>query len=171
MWQNLVGNRKEINVKIFKEILDSVTWPEVHDKILEFLIIDNDDSAGYEQVFNELFRLTPASNNDDCTIVINKVHDSFDDRYYYSVSGLVDDVEYAIEYCPWEEWLSYYISEELLDKMSAPGVVAHCLYEMTWGGFTQEEIQKQVNEILEAGKDGDRGIPFDELKKEWSNDG
>ena len=83
----------------------------------------------------------------------------------------MDNVSYAIEYCSWEEWLGYYVSDELLAEMSACGVVVCCLYEMTWAGFTQDDVQKRIDEILEAGKDGDRGVPFDEIKKEWANDG
>ncbi len=34
--------------------------------------------------------------------------------------------------------------------MPFPEIVAHCLYEMTWGGFTQKDIKKFVDSLSNA---------------------
>ncbi len=135
-------------MKTLNDILHSVKWSGVYDEILKFAILNDGDDVKYERVFNELLTLVPADNKNDCTIVIDKVTNGKDTEYYYSVSGVengIEYIEYGIEYCPWNEWLSYYVDDKLFNKMSNKKIVALCLCEMTWAGFTQDEIRGRVN--------------------------
>ena len=42
---------------------------------------------------------------------------------------------------PWGEWMGLDISPETLENFSYAEIVAHCLYEMTWFGGSEEEVK------------------------------
>ena len=122
----------------------------------------------------------------DTTIVLTTVTDeTLYDCPYVDVSGRVADKgkgngnwaseSYAIEFKPWDEWLGMTIAEQTLKEFSEPQILAHCLYEMTFVGFNQEEIQKRFEEIfilteeIKAITNEEREgklIPWERIKKE-----
>ncbi len=75
-----------------------------------------------------------------------------DDEFggYWDVSAQdLEDLEfYAIEFRPWEDWLGMEIDPETLKTISSLDIICHCLWEMTFIGYEQDEIQKQWQEIL-----------------------
>ncbi|NLO51569.1 MAG: hypothetical protein GX103_10490, partial [Bacteroidales bacterium] len=44
-------------------------------------------------------------------------------------------------------WLGMEISQESLQHFSELEIISHCLYEMTFVGFEEEEIQKELNSL------------------------
>ena len=46
----------------------------------------------------------------------------------------------GLDLSPWDEWIALHVPQSLLDKMTAAEIVAHCVWEMTFHGFTQEKI-------------------------------
>ena len=46
----------------------------------------------------------------------------------------------GLDLSPWDEWLALRVPQLLLDNMTAGEIVAHCVWEMTFYGFTQEKI-------------------------------
>ncbi len=46
----------------------------------------------------------------------------------------------GLDLSPWDAWLALRVPQPLLDKMTAAEIVAHCVWEMTFYGFTQEKI-------------------------------
>jgi hypothetical protein len=46
----------------------------------------------------------------------------------------------GLDLSPWDEWLALRVPQSLLDKMTAAEIVAHCVWEMTFYGFTPEKI-------------------------------
>ena len=53
----------------------------------------------------------------------------------------------GLDLSPWEEWLTIRIPQSLLEKMTAAEIVAHCVWEMTFYGFTQEKINAFRTEL------------------------
>lgn len=47
----------------------------------------------------------------------------------------------------WENWLGMGLAPETLENFSELEIIAHCLYEMTFCGYEQDEIQKQIDTI------------------------
>lgn len=81
----------------------------------------------------------------------------FPEEDYLSVDGMNAAKRfYAIEYVPWNEWLGMNILQETLDSLSKNEIIAGMLYEMTWSGFTEEEVQSDWNDLVEK---------FEECKK------
>lgn len=73
----------------------------------------------------------------------------------YNVSGigyhelLGDHTCYAIEMTPWNEWLGMPVEEDTLKELTPAQIVGYSMYEMTYLGWTEEEIQDSVNEMSE----------------------
>src|SRR5437764_5585776 len=64
------------------------------------------------------------------------------DQPFWEVSCTKDgDPERCgLDLSPWAEWLALRVPQSLLYKMTAAEIVAHCVWEMTFYGFTQEKI-------------------------------
>ena len=108
----------------------------------------------YQHVFSQLQVITSLPSN--VTIDVGWVHDSYDNTHYVDVSGYytnpVDRTNkytnsLAIEYTPWNEWLGMPIDKDSLRNFSELEIIAHCLIEMTFAGFEQEDIQSEIDRI------------------------
>jgi hypothetical protein len=101
------------------------------------------------------------------------VFDEFENGWYTCVSGkngtlkkeenpeiFKDDkignqeVSYGIEFVDWEEWLGMDIDPGSISNYSETDIIAHCLWEMTFYGYTQEAIKKQSAQLKEKAERG-----------------
>jgi hypothetical protein len=48
----------------------------------------------------------------------------------------------------WQEWLGMHVYEDYLQQFSASEIAAHCLWEMTYFGFSPEQIHRRITESL-----------------------
>ena len=64
------------------------------------------------------------------------------DKSFWDVSCIKegDPDRCGLDLSPWEAWLALGVPQSLLDKMTAAEIVAHCVWEITFYGFTQEKI-------------------------------
>jgi hypothetical protein len=94
-------------------------------------------------VLGELRRLTPDPSGADYQLHIELLPATdIDDEPYWDVCCRkeANPERYGLDLSPWEEWLAIRVPQWLLDKMTAAEIVAHCVWEMTFYGFTQEKI-------------------------------
>lgn len=59
------------------------------------------------------------------------------------------EVAHSLEFTPWEEWLGMEIDAATLAAVAEVAIIAHCLREMTSGGFDQGRIRQRVRQIRE----------------------
>lgn len=158
----------------FKDLIDKYKWDDVYSTFMQLYPDQEKNIEGYKRVFEELRTLKPVETK--MCIVIEDVFDEYDKEYYAHVSGkdgtlnkesdperFKDDevgnqeVLYAIEFTDWAKWLAMEIEQESLSKYSELDIIGHCLWEMTFYGFTQEKMKKQLaqleKEAEEAKKD------------------
>jgi hypothetical protein len=148
----------------FKELIDKYDWDEVRSAFLQLYPDQEENIEGYKQVFSELRTIKPVETK--MRIVIEDVFDEYDKGYHVHVSGkdgtlnkesnpehFKDDelgnqeVSYGIEFTDWGEWLAMEIDHESLARYSELDIIAHCLWEMTFYGFTREKIKKQLTQL------------------------
>lgn len=150
----------------FGELLKEHSRDDVAHAILRVYPDQDKNIEGYKHVFDSLKLLTPTQT--DMRIVIENIWDPSTKEYYPDVSGkngtLVgehtpkgeDDANsdqeqsFGIEFQEWSEWLDMELDANTLENFSEEEIIAHCLWEMTFFGYTQEEIQKTLDEIKEA---------------------
>jgi len=135
----------------FKTLINTNSWLSVKAILLKLYPDEEKSLAGYKEVFNKLLVMKPAEDEEINIEVVYRI-DEFDGDEYVDVSGKYknpknEEEEFlqAIEYPPWKQWLGMDICEESLYNFSQMEIIAHCLYEMTFAGFEEEEIQKQLD--------------------------
>ena len=164
----------------FAELIKSNAWLSVK-MVLTKLHPDQEEFMDdYQRVFNQLQVLSPLPSS--VTIDVELVHDTYDNTHYVDVSGYYTNPadrtdEYtnslAIEYTPWNEWLGMLIDKNSFKNFSELEIIAHCLNEMTYAGFEQEDIQSEMDRIKGIKEEYDnltteekkkRTISFEDLK-------
>jgi hypothetical protein len=126
----------------------------------------------YENVFNLLKILKPKSSS--IYIIIDNVIDEFDNEIYVSVSGydslkvtpsedLITE-SLALEFTPWAEWLGMSIDQKYINSFSSLEIICHCLHEMTFMGFSPEEIDNEW-QIIKMAEDEIKHMTKEEIEK------
>jgi len=75
-----------------------------------------------------------------------------EDKPYWSVSGIMPDntTYYSLDFTSWDEWANAHLFIEPASVyISKEEVLAYVLWEMTFNGFTNEEVQKRWEELCE----------------------
>lgn len=162
----------------FSEIIQRNSWLSVELVFLQLYPKENKNISGYETVFNNLKTLVPAET--DFSIAVSNEKDDFDNEEYVHVSGYKNHPEdnpddqsnsYALEFTNWSEWLGMDLDEKSLKDFTELELISHCLYEMTFFGFDQETIQKEMEE-MEKEADEIKNMTEDEKKtklKSWDD--
>lgn len=65
-------------------------------------------------------------------------------RVVFDVSGINGDMCYSLVATEWSEWLGMPVRQDTLDALTVEQIVGCCIYEMTYFGWTEEEINKRI---------------------------
>lgn len=140
----------------FNQLIQNATWQSISSKFLEIYPDAEEDLAGYKSVFEKLTIMTP----EECDISIVITHEKDKLQEYFDVSGLhnnpkneEESYSQGIELMPWRQWLGMQIGENILSEYSEKEIVVHCLYEMTFVGFSEDKIQKVMARSLKDSKE------------------
>ncbi len=75
---------------------------------------------------------------------------------------------YSLSLSPWEEWLAVEVPDTLRARMPAAEIAAHCIWDMTFHGWTQEQIAAEKTELDRRISEIDEGkvemLPWEEVK-------
>lgn len=163
----MIKNKKE--QALFGDIVRACSFKSVKESLLRLYPGQKKNINGYKDVFETLRLMRPGYNKEGMIIDIRKVGRG--KNAYFDVSGicLEEDIQqsYALEYTPWSKWLGYEVSQNILKKMPKDEIVAHCLWEMTFAGFTQSKIRREINALKKQVRDIKEGkvntIPLEEV--------
>jgi len=153
----------------FVELMYKYKWDEICSVLISLYPNDQKNISGFKMVFEQLQTLMPAETN--MRIILKEVFDEFENERYTCVSGVdgtlkkeenpeifKDDkignqeVSYGIEFTNWEEWLGMDIDPESTSNYHETDIIAHCLWEMSFYGYTQKVIKKTID-MINRGKD------------------
>ncbi len=73
-----------------------------------------------------------------------------------------EPVSYAIEFTDWAEWLGMEVDPTTLASYEELEILSHCLWEMTFMGYTPEAIQQAREQLDQARKSVDR-LSYEEI--------
>jgi len=138
----------------FTDLIKTNAWLSIEMVLLQLYPDEKKNITAYEKVFNALQLMEPV--DCDISIIVSNEQDAFDGLEYVNVSGrennpkedpdkLTDSL--AIEFTPWNEWLGMDIDENTLQDFTELEIIAHCLYEMTFMGFEEAEIQAEMDRL------------------------
>lgn len=143
----------EIETVTLYDLIREVDFDEVFSRVC-FYYPSQNYREGYENAFNELLDKKQKKHCiGDLFIEVNIVED--DDEDYLDVCGLniQNGNRYSIELCEWSDWVTMFITKETLDRLSKEDIVAGCLYEMTFFGFSEKSVMEQLNKMENAFKE------------------
>ena len=113
----------------------------------------------YRDAVSSMRDLTPAQ-TDICCVLVKGTN-----GFPVEVCGkrLGDDQRWALSHTSWEEWLSMPILvEPEAGILSDLETAAHIIYEMTWGGWSEDDVTEKreylsdlMDEVHEAVESGD----------------
>lgn len=138
-----------MNKITFGELLADLEDEAIAKRVIE--LYPDQDIEGYREVLKKLRTLKPTSS--DCKLAVQKVFDDDSKEWYVGVSGLKGRTYYAIEYSPWSEWLAMPVMAKTLKAFKPLDIAAYALWEMTWSGFEEKEIQKKLDILVDAAND------------------
>ena len=101
-------------------------------------------------VLRQLRKLQPDSIGSDYELHIEltpPIHPEDQPFWDVSCAKRGDPERYGLDLERWEKWLGLRVPESLLEKMTPAETVAHCVWEMTFYGFTQEKISELRAEL------------------------
>jgi hypothetical protein len=150
----------------FKDLIDKYAWDDAQAALLRLYPDEEKSIEGYQQVYEALRSLSPAETK--MRICIESVTSDLDGETYVDVSGKdgrtrreaspeVDwddeqgnkEESFGIEFSDWAEWLGMEIDAETAPRYSELEIIGHCLWEMTFFGYTQEKIKGVMDDIQE----------------------
>ena len=149
----------EIETVTFSEILKKVNFEDTFAVLCKFFPGQAKNRSGYEKAFSYISNLKVGKHYlNDLYILVEKSTEEYDGKTceYLDTHGLDrhDGVKYAIEFSPWKDWVTMFVSKETLENLTNEEIVAGCLYEMTFFGYedsaVQDKHQELINNIAEA---------------------
>jgi len=160
-----------------KQLLKNNNWLSIATELYQIFPEEEQNNAGYEEVIEKLMLMAPE--NSEMSILVIHEKDGFEGEDYVDVCGKYENpkneeqkLSQALEFTPWKEWLGMEIHPESLTHFSEQEILAHCLHEMTFMGFKEEQIQKHIKDMkaeIEAYKNlteeekNERTISLDEF--------
>ncbi|HNQ68185.1 MAG TPA: hypothetical protein PKN32_07395 [Bacteroidales bacterium] len=137
----------------FSEIVKKNSWSSIKSLFLQLYPDEKPNIDEYEKVFNKIKLLKPHKSD----MLISITREMEDNKYYYDVSGylpkkkrknkLDDFISYGLQHTSWNEWLGMNIYDKSGYVCSEIEVICHCLWEMTYSSFDQNEIEN-ISKII-----------------------
>ena len=147
---------------ILKDLLDEVEFEDVFVELKKLYYDDESEEElldiydNYEKTFNALRNKQPSFDGENFIIKIDKTFEwGHDDKnnyveteeFYWNVHGINRDTNqsYGIEFSSWDKWLGWDVDRSQVKNIGENIYVAHILWEMTYMGFEEDEIQEIVS--------------------------
>lgn len=165
------------------DLIKSNNWLSVELTLLR-LYPDQDKMLDeYRTVFEKLISTEPIEYELEIVLTECDSDPIFEDdkETYVDISGRkrIPDPNsitegYAIEFLEWNKWLGMDLAPETINNFSALEIIAHCLYEMTFVGYDEDEIQDQFKSLNDSVEEFNKltdeekkqnTISLDELKR------
>jgi hypothetical protein len=172
----------------FKDLVDKYAWDDAQVVLLQLYPDEEKSLAGYRQVYETLRSLQPAETK--LRICIESVTSDLDGETYEDVSGKdgrtrreaspeVDwdgesgnkEESFGIEFTDWAEWLGMEIDPQTADRYPELAIIGHCLWEMTFVGYTREAVREKSEELrataerVKEGKDGVKCYSAEDIER------
>ncbi|MDE5418483.1 hypothetical protein L3049_10725 [Labilibaculum sp. DW002] len=136
-----------------KDLILKYKWDEIR-TVLYNLYSDTDRNIeGYKLVFEKLKVIGFQASKFE--ILVQNIEDNGEKYVHVNALDLSDKCSgdspttYSLMFTPWNEWAGMSINSESLLSFSEVDLIAHCLWEMTYCGFDEEEISKLNKELDE----------------------
>ena len=153
----------------FGQLVDKYEWTTVADTLFRLYPDQEESREGYESAFGILHGLQ----NTPSELVIRVETVVEDSEEYVAVNGKMsgdEEIGYSLMGTDWSEWLSMEVDADALAQFGEVEVLAHCLWEMTWVGYTPDEVSDWMAGICDMAEDARERLEAGEKFTEWSEE-
>ena len=136
-----------------KEIITTSNWEAVRKVFLHNYPIQKKAIIGYEIAYKKLRSKSPIISTMELCCDKREPIFKGDEPFHdvYGVDGTKrEDGElekFSLGLTPWSQWLGSSLSESILNNYTKEEIVSHCLFDMTFHGFSESEIIKAKKEL------------------------
>lgn len=139
-----------------KELISNTQAEDIITTLVSYYHPSEYSLKGYVQLLESLKAKEMSATM--CRIAVEHATDPEGVEYEH-VYGIMpgDEQTYGLELCERKEWLGMGIDPSTLERYSPAEIIAHCLYEMTFFGFSDEDVAtfaQQLKESLDDESDG-----------------
>jgi hypothetical protein len=133
----------------FDELMSRHHWHSIEIELTRLYPDEEQQIEAYQDVCNHLKCLTPKETG--IVIRLNEIQD--EGSAYVEVDGYYSDGRVdersgndalALDFTPWEQWLGMKVGDRAFQDFTEIEIIVHCLYEMTFISFDQEEIREEL---------------------------
>jgi len=138
----------EIETTTLYTLVREVDFEDVFSIICHYYEDEIKNRVGYEEAFKELkLKRQKKHNLNDLFIEVEIGKEN--EIEYLDVYGVKtnSDIRFGLEFCKWDYWVTMFITKDTLTNLSKEQIVAGCLYEMTFFGFSEEKIKEFHDEM------------------------
>lgn len=140
---------------ILRDLLRETTFKKVW-KVLKKLYPESHKTS-YTLTWLELLAIKRLpKNKDNMAIQIEKIYDRSEKKYWHSVDGVNDDKSvpsWGLDLTTFRKWLSFYVSEDVLKNYTTEEILAYCLWEMTFNGYSDKTISNECKQLTKLFKE------------------
>lgn len=130
-----------------KKLFNKYTWDDILPRMKRWYPKPKKNLVGYEEAFRQIKKIKPKQSKKKIRIELEPFYDRGYDIFYIHVHGKTSKTSYCLMFTPWEEWLSYEISNNTEFYFEPIDIICHCLWEMTYCGFNNI-IKVEKNKAL-----------------------
>lgn len=139
-----------------KEIISQSDWHDVAIAIVSERPCQRKVLGGFRTVFGSLLLMEPTES--EYRIQIERRPEILNSDYTFpEVVGIKEGVDerWSLAFCSWAEWLGMEVCQETVEAFPASQIVANCLHEMTFFGFTEEQRKREEESLEESIKEAE----------------
>ncbi|MEP0262724.1 DUF6557 family protein [Dokdonia sp.] len=133
----------------FRNLIDKSNWEDVKSSLIKAYPELKELTSHFHTVYLELTKMNPI--HSDLILNIQKIN-SENEEEDIAVSGIGEPHEfgniYNISGQGWEKCLGMEIHLETIKNFNESEIIAHSLYEMTFFGFTENQIKKNIEKTI-----------------------
>lgn len=135
------------------QLIKTNNWLSVKLTLLQNYPDQKKSIEAYKNVYEKLALMEIGES--DMIIELKQVND--EEESYVEVSGKKETNDkkensdsFALDFTLWKEWLAMSISNNALKEFNELEIIAHCLWEMTFMGYDEKIIQKELSSLKKS---------------------
>jgi hypothetical protein len=134
-----------------KDLVIQVTYDEIEPAIgAAFISYGLEVNAwrkeNWRKVFATLQSIEPVQDCDMSLRVVPGDVSGYYDEEAQQMNPEYTSHMYSLTATPWRVWLGMEVDEDTMKNMSVAEIIGNCIYEMTWWGYDEETIRKNIEE-------------------------
>ena len=148
-----------------KDLLDQFNDKEILKRLFELYPDQKKSKGGYIKALIELRHKRIRPIKDNMQIVLTRCKEK--GEKWVSVDGNKGtDENWALDFTRWGDWLGMEFSKKTIQrKFLKIDMIAHCLWEMTWEGYSDKQVIYRWGTLLGRVKDAQKQIKKESEKK------